>query len=49
MLVHAAALVRAGLAPAAAALQAVATPLSDEPALQHALQALVEAVFGRAD
>lgn len=46
MLVHAAALVRAGLPLGAAALQAVATPLSDEPGLQRTLQALVEAVFG---
>lgn len=46
MLVHAASLVRAGLPPAAAARQAVAIPLSDEPGLQRTLQALVEAVFG---
>ena len=41
MLVHAAQLVRAGRSPYAAALQAVAEPLSDDPALATALRALV--------
>lgn len=45
MLVHAALLVRAGLPPPAAALQAVADPLSDDPELLAALQALVRASF----
>ena len=45
MLVHAALLVRAGLPPAAAALQAVADPLSDDAELLAALHALVRASF----
>jgi nitric oxide reductase NorQ protein len=45
MLVHAALLVRAGLAPHAAALQAVADPLSDEPEVLAALHGLVRASF----
>ena len=45
MLVHAAQLVRAGRAPQAAAVQAVAEPLSDDPALSAALRALVAAAF----
>lgn len=45
MLVHAATLVRVGLAPRSACLQAVATPLSDDPDLLKALQGLVHACF----
>jgi nitric oxide reductase NorQ protein len=45
MLVHAALLVRAGLPPQAAALQAMADPLSDDPELLAALHALVRASF----
>ena len=45
MLVHAALLVRAGLAPQAAALQAIADPLSDDAELLAALHALVRASF----
>jgi nitric oxide reductase NorQ protein len=45
MLVHAAQLVRTGRSPRAAALQAVAEPLSDDPALASALRALVTAAF----
>lgn len=45
MLVHAAQLVRAGLAPREAALRAVADPLSDDPQLVPALHALVQASF----
>lgn len=45
MLVHAAALVRQGLDPLAACLQAVATPLSDDPEMATALRAAVEASF----
>ena len=45
MLVHAAQLVRAGRSPQAAAMQAVAEPLSDDPALSDALRALVAASF----
>jgi nitric oxide reductase NorQ protein len=45
MLVHAALLVRAGLAPQAAALQAVADPLSDEADVLAALHGLVRASF----
>lgn len=45
MLVHAALLVRAGLAPQDAAMQAIADPLSDEPELGAALRALVRASF----
>ena len=45
MLVHAAALVRAGLSPRNACLQAVATPLSDDPDLLKALHGVVHACF----
>lgn len=45
MLVHAALLVRAGLPPQAAALQAMADPLSDDPELLAVLHALVRASF----
>ncbi len=45
MLVHAATLVRVGLAPRDACQQAVATPLSDDPELLKALQGLVHACF----
>jgi nitric oxide reductase NorQ protein len=45
MLVHAALLVRAGLAPQVAALQAMADPLSDDPELLEVLRALVRASF----
>ncbi|MBA4214981.1 MAG: AAA family ATPase [Polaromonas sp.] len=45
MLVHAALLVRAGLTHQAAALQAVADPLSDEPDVLAALHGLVLASF----
>jgi nitric oxide reductase NorQ protein len=45
MLVHAALLVRAGLAPREAALQAIADPLSDDPQLAPSLRALVDASF----
>lgn len=45
MLVHAAALVRAGLAPRAACLQAIAVPLSDDPDIAAALQGVVHASF----
>lgn len=45
MLVHAALLVRAGLPPQAAALQAMADPLSDDPELVEVLHALVRASF----
>lgn len=43
MLVHAAGLVRQGLAPRDACLQAVVLPLSDDPDLVEALRAAVEA------
>ena len=45
MLVHAALLVRAGLTPHDAALQAIAEPLSDDPEVGTALRALVRASF----
>jgi nitric oxide reductase NorQ protein len=45
MLVHAAQLMRAGRSPRAAAMEAVAEPLSDELALSEALGALVMASF----
>lgn len=45
MLVHAARLVRGGLSPASAARQAVAEPLSDDPAVSTALHKLVDAAF----
>ena len=45
MLVHAAQLVGAGRSPLAAARQAIAEPLSDEPELAAALHALVAASF----
>ena len=45
MLVHAAALVCAGLTPRVASLQAIADPLSDEPDIAQALHALVDASF----
>ncbi len=45
MLVHAARLHRAGLALPAAATQAIAAPLSDDPELASALHALVRASF----
>jgi nitric oxide reductase NorQ protein len=45
LLVHAAQLVRAGLAPREACLQAVAAPLSDDPALAGVLRGLVHASF----
>ncbi len=45
MLVHAATLVRVGLTPRSACLQAVATPLSDDPELLKALEGLVHACF----
>lgn len=45
MLVHAAALVRAGLASRAACLQAIAVPLSDDPDIAAALQGVVHASF----
>jgi nitric oxide reductase NorQ protein len=45
MLVHAALLVRAGLPPQAAALQAMADPLSDDPELLEVLHGLVRASF----
>ncbi len=45
MLVHAARLVSAGLAPHDAALRAIAEPLSDDPEVGAALRALVRASF----
>lgn len=45
MLVHAALLVRAGLTPHDAALQAIAEPLSDDPEVGAVLRALVRASF----
>ena len=45
MLVHAAGLVRRGLDPQAACLQAVVLPLTDEPDLVEALRAAVQASF----
>ena len=45
LLVHAARLVRAGLAPRAACLQAIAAPLGDDPALAGVLNDLVHASF----
>jgi nitric oxide reductase NorQ protein len=45
MLVHAALLVRAGLTPHDAALQAIAEPLSDDADVLAALRALVRATF----
>ena len=45
LLVHAAQLVRAGLAPRAACLQAVAAPLADDPELAGVLVELVHAAF----
>ena len=45
LLVHAAQLVRAGLPPRAACLQAVATPLTDDPELARVLVELVHAAF----
>lgn len=45
MLVHAAGLVRRGLEPRAACLQAVVLPLTDEPDLVEALRAAVQASF----
>ncbi len=43
MLVHAAVLMRQGLAPRAACFQAIATPLTDEPEISVALQGVVHA------
>jgi len=45
MLVHAALLMRAGLSPLDAALQAIADPLSDDPDVGATLRALVRASF----
>lgn len=45
MLVHAAALVGAGLDARAACMQAIAAPLSDDPELGAALQATIDASF----
>lgn len=45
MLVHAALLVRAGRSARAAAVQAIADPLSDDPELGNVLRALVHASF----
>jgi nitric oxide reductase NorQ protein len=45
MLVHAALLMRAGLSPQDAALQAIADPLSDDPDVGATLRALVRASF----
>ena len=45
MLIHAARLMASGLPPQAAAMQAVAEPLSDDPALATALRTLVSASF----
>ncbi len=45
MLVHAAALARAGLVPRAASLQAIAVPLSDDADMSAALRDLVHASF----
>jgi nitric oxide reductase NorQ protein len=45
LLVHAAQLVRAGLPPRAACLQAIATPLTDDPELARVLTGLVHAAF----
>ncbi|XAH23948.1 CbbQ/NirQ/NorQ/GpvN family protein [Xylophilus sp. GW821-FHT01B05] len=45
LLMHAAQLVRAGLAPRAACLQAVAAPLTSDPELAAALRGLVHASF----
>jgi len=45
LLVHAAQLVRAGLSPRAACVQAIAMPLADDPELSGVLVALVHAAF----
>lgn len=45
LLVHAAQLLREGLPPRAACLQAIAVPLSDDPALARVLAELVHAAF----
>ncbi len=45
MLVRAAALIRRGIAPRAACRMAVVTPLTDDPELQQALSAAVDASF----